>query len=555
MPEMTISYSGFKNGDDRNALRQQPTISCEATKWSPAGNYPITVSGGESPNYDIRYSNGTLTVKHVFSMALSTLGHGSIGYQGNEVTNFQRFEVREGTTVSLTINPDNGYKLDKLTQNGLDVTSRLSNNRYELNNLAEDINIVATFTETNDNFSSGMVSYSTLSAPNATVRVARVNYAADRCLPGGGIKIPSTVEHNGHTWTVEGIANNAFSSCGDMVYVQLPATLKAGYMGASLFTGCSSLAAIEWEAAFVMTDAMLGTVNNPNLLFYTKDKAYAPASVANVVVDGRAGEIRLSETGNFFCPKAFTASAISYTHNYSMQSAIGGIGGWETIALPFDVQKVSHDAAGQIVPFTHWSGSDDAHRPFWLFGYESSGFARAYGIKANTPYLICMPNNDEYESDYRLAGNVTFSAEDAEVKPTTELYLGVRGSRRFVPSFSHQTKQSQVYALNVSNEQHSETNGETAGSVFVSGLRDVSPFEAYMTSSEANARGIIGIEIDGATSLGGILAGAQGGLQHVYNMQGQLLIQTDSEAELRRLLRQLPSGVYIVNGKKRELKN
>ena len=61
-PELTISYSGFKNGDDASVLTTQPTISTTATTSSPVGTYPITVSGAEAENYDFTYVNGTLTV-------------------------------------------------------------------------------------------------------------------------------------------------------------------------------------------------------------------------------------------------------------------------------------------------------------------------------------------------------------------------------------------------------------------------------------------------------------------------------------------------------------
>ena len=61
-PELTVTYNGFVNGEDNSVLTTQPTISTTATKESPAGTYPITVSGAEAANYDITYTNGTLTI-------------------------------------------------------------------------------------------------------------------------------------------------------------------------------------------------------------------------------------------------------------------------------------------------------------------------------------------------------------------------------------------------------------------------------------------------------------------------------------------------------------
>ena len=62
-PTLTLSYSGFANGEDEAVLTSLPTLSCEATPQSPAGSYDITVSGGEGSNYTLEYTPGTLTVE------------------------------------------------------------------------------------------------------------------------------------------------------------------------------------------------------------------------------------------------------------------------------------------------------------------------------------------------------------------------------------------------------------------------------------------------------------------------------------------------------------
>lgn len=61
-PELTVTYSGFKNGDDASVLTTLPKVTTTATTDSPAGTYPITVSGAAATNYDITYVSGTLTV-------------------------------------------------------------------------------------------------------------------------------------------------------------------------------------------------------------------------------------------------------------------------------------------------------------------------------------------------------------------------------------------------------------------------------------------------------------------------------------------------------------
>ena len=62
MPEMELSYTGFKNNDNKDVLTKQPIVSCDANEASEPGEYTVTVSGAEATNYDISYTNGKLTV-------------------------------------------------------------------------------------------------------------------------------------------------------------------------------------------------------------------------------------------------------------------------------------------------------------------------------------------------------------------------------------------------------------------------------------------------------------------------------------------------------------
>lgn len=61
-PELTISYSGFANGDTKADITE-PTIATTATESSPVGTYAITLSGGAASNYNLNLVNGTLTVE------------------------------------------------------------------------------------------------------------------------------------------------------------------------------------------------------------------------------------------------------------------------------------------------------------------------------------------------------------------------------------------------------------------------------------------------------------------------------------------------------------
>ena len=60
-PSLTISYSGFVNGDTKSNITE-PTVSTTALPTSSVGNYPISVSGGSATNYIVALVNGTLSV-------------------------------------------------------------------------------------------------------------------------------------------------------------------------------------------------------------------------------------------------------------------------------------------------------------------------------------------------------------------------------------------------------------------------------------------------------------------------------------------------------------
>jgi hypothetical protein len=64
LPAFTFSYAGFVNGEDATILTDQPDASTTADANSPAGDYPITISGAAALNYAITYVAGTL---HVYS--------------------------------------------------------------------------------------------------------------------------------------------------------------------------------------------------------------------------------------------------------------------------------------------------------------------------------------------------------------------------------------------------------------------------------------------------------------------------------------------------------
>ena len=155
-----------------------------------------------------------------------------------------------------------------------------------------------------------------------------------------------------------------------------------------------------------------------------------------------------------------------------------------------------------------------------------------------------MPNQTNYDNNYILAGEVTFTSENVTVAATPTF------SGTFVPTYATVPKATNVYALNVTNSYVSQTGGYDAGSKFISNLRDVRPFEAYI-SQASSTRGIYDINMeDGTTSMDGVLSLLDPDREiNIYTLSGQK-VKRVKQSDLNDIIDQLPHGVYIVNGQK-----
>ena len=299
-----------------------------------------------------------------------------------------------------------------------------------------------------------------------------------------------------------------------------------------------TIAAIVWNKETALTDTDLQGITNPNLLIYVKGDSLAPTNRNNIIVDGFAKNIVLTDlvqgNNNFYCPQDFTAEAISYTHEFKQQTQVGVSRGWETIALPFTVQTIMHEKRGVITPF----GNSSSNTHFWLRRLTSNGLQAVPMIEANTAYLISMPNSEEYSADFNLAGRVTFSAENAVV-PMTEIVKDESADYIMTPVFENTAAKQGVYVLNVGEER----NGYPEGSIFESNYRAVLPFQAYTEhkgSNPAPAYIIVG-------DLGGDTTGIDAMLVNSERVNGEAWHTLDG-----RKLQGKPTqkGVYILNGKK-----
>ena len=61
-PSLSITYSGFMNGEDASVLDSPPVASTTAQSTSNAGSYAILLTGGSDNNYDLTLVNGSMEI-------------------------------------------------------------------------------------------------------------------------------------------------------------------------------------------------------------------------------------------------------------------------------------------------------------------------------------------------------------------------------------------------------------------------------------------------------------------------------------------------------------
>ena len=311
--------------------------------------------------------------------------------------------------------------------------------------------------------------------------------------------------------------------------------------GSGLLSGVKSIGAVVWNADIAVPEDLTGDVTPVNALLYVSSESLASSKFHNVVVNGEAENIILTDAddaSNFFCPQEFVAKEISYKHTYTLMTEKGVLTGWEALALPFAPTAIVHSINGECVPFRAYDPSF-GKKPFWLCEMTSSGFAPTDVIKANKGYIVCMPNNEDYGDEYILGGNgdITYKAEKVRVPVTASAYndLPTMGEYTFWPNYMHLAQSDSVMVINKTNY-----GSNKPGSVFVPDQRPAYPFEAYVTQSLLSSGEAAPLRIDSDVSgLMDIMYDLGDVNKSVYSENGSLFIYSKGNGEV---------NIYKTNG-------
>lgn len=369
--------------------------------------------------------------------------------------------------------------------------------------------------------------------------------------------------------------------------IELPTSLTT--IGAGAFVTSQNIESVIWNS----------NISIPNNVFssgYTIKYLFIPTGIGigntkatyiirNGIVDLFTPEAeqqyindRYIRTYNM--PKAFHALKATYTRNFSQTSGNGTAAGWETIVLPYNVNKFTYkkrynsDDEVEIAPFGS-PALDAGARPFWLYEMTADGYRSATTIEAHKPYLICMPNNDMYPSSSNIYGDVTFIGEDATngvlISETEGKLSPVAGpSYNLVPTYQTIQQSDQVYKLNV-GQSYGDNYEYRPGSVFVKNFGDIDPFQAYVTvnspadkapkffSIGGNGGGITGMESLMLTPTESVKVHSNNGVIYIqsnaartisiYDINGRTVYTLDAN-EGDNEVNGLPDGVYFLEGQK-----
>lgn len=287
---------------------------------------------------------------------------------------------------------------------------------------------------------------------------------------------------------LEKLGNQVFRQCA-LKELTIPSSVTD--LGIEIVMGCHEITALfhEGKADLHGPFGSYGENGNLNCLVYLSDPETSTTSeLRNIIINGVASSIVLTDKFPFRCPREFKTQKIAYTKSFNEQTAWspmpGQAGGWAGISLPFTVMNIIHKDGRILTPFN--ANVEDA-KPFWLRKLTGNGFEDVISIESGEPYIIAMPNNKKYAEEYNITGEVIFSAQDVDKGITIPVtsYKNVEGPLfKLNSSYETQRQSSSIYVLN----SYDRVDGYNFGGVFVRSLRDTYPFEAYVTDKSISAQ-------------------------------------------------------------------
>ncbi len=225
---------------------------------------------------------------------------------------------------------------------------------------------------------------------------------------------------------------------------------------------------------------------------------------------------------------------------------------WSTICLPFALTETQAKSAFgntvQVAEFTGAQSDYDANENITNLHVNFASKA-SVAMEANHPYLVKVPQAISYEDGF-VVDNVSIAPAERPALDLDETSVKIQGRtytyyNSFVGVYSKQTiGEPDVPVLFLSDKKFYAAKGSTTMKAFRAYF-DLMDLALYL---ESNSAAKMSFMVDGeTTSIDGLTPDAAG-LGAVYDLMGRKV------QEAGRDLKQLPKGIYIVNGQKISVK-
>lgn len=344
-----------------------------------------------------------------------------------------------------------------------------------------------------------------------------INFSFDDCVPGQHVLVVTYM--NGQKLAIKS-GSFKYTTVKKGIVMYNGDGSRQGYAPAATVKIPETVAAVDLRGSNFT--AVEGN-NNPNVLYYVdSDKASTTGLPAqNVVVDGKAAKVVLTDGNDFYCPSAFTADQISYTRKFDKAS--DGKTNYEAIYVPFNPTAIT-DGTKNL----KWQVKDGEANDFYLMQFAGSNADNLNFVYANetfncnVPYLMAVPQT--------LVGkNITFSANNVQVLDNVSRFSAVNNNNFIFAGTSGKTTLGENgYVLSAD-----------AKSFELKPAATVDAFRAYIIGHDGLNKLNILFNNDFVTGINGI-NNNETEIKTVYDLQGRRL---PAEAATKK-------GVYIINGKK-----
>lgn len=290
---------------------------------------------------------------------------------------------------------------------------------------------------------------------------------------------------------------------------------------------------------FFSTPENITSNDNPNTLFYLSGST-VPTSLSgkNVILNGKADDVKFADGYCFYVPQGFTATKATYSRVPKLGA--NGSSGWETIVLPFAATEAWNQTDNKQISW--FLNREDDNKDFWLksFAYtdgETAYFDFVDEIRANVPYIIATPGN-KWGEQYNLLGKtIAFVGNDVTI-PQTSKIKAMTDAFDFVGVSEQQTVSG--YVLDAAGKYFERQSDAT-----------LDAYRAYF-SVKADSPVAHSPKLKIGTYI-------PDGIKEVENLSdGEAVVYTLSGMNVGSVkvcngrvdISHLPNGVYIINGKK-----